>query len=182
MSNSLLLPPLSQVAKWEGQGNYTIKKYYKWPFSLFYRHKLNMILDLMDKHRIYINVLDFGSGRAEIFRRSLSLRSRKVRCVDAYHVINYNEKYDLIICSSILEFVDLKKTIPFLKEHLMRGGSLIGASPMSTKWSNLYFRMIGDNLKRNSQSEILNELRKHFLITKKKEWLGLYFSFKAFPR
>lgn len=182
MSDSLLLPPYSEVMNYEGHGNYAVKKYYQWPFSFFYKKKLKMILDLMDKNRAYVNVLDYGSGKAEIFRRALSFRARKVRCVDKYHGIDSKENYDLIICASVLEFVDLKTAVPLLKSHLIKQGSLIGASPMSNKWTNFYFKIIGDKNKRNTQKEILSEIQKHFLIVRKNEWFGLYFSFKAFPR
>lgn len=182
MSNSLLLPEYNKVAIWEGLGNFAIKKYYKWPFSFFYRKKFKMILDLMDKNRIYRSTLDYGSGPAEIFRKSLSLQSLKVKCVDKALVLGDNEKFDLIVCASVLEFVDLKKTLPTLKSRLLPGGVLIGASPMDSYWSRLYFRLIKDRNNRNSKRDILNELNKHFWIIKVNEWFGLYFSFKAFPK
>lgn len=178
MSHSLLLPPLSKVIDYEGKGNFAIRKYYKFPYSFFYRKKLQMILDVMDNK--YHSILDFGSGPAEIFRESLVQHSTKVVCVDKLDkVVN---KYDLIVCASVLEFVNLKETLPYLKSHLMYGGALIGSSPMDTKLSRFYFRLIGDENKRHSHHVILTELYKHFWIVKKKEWFGLYFSWKAYAK
>lgn len=179
MSDSLLLPPLSQVADFEGKGNFAIKKYYHLPFSLFYRQKLRMILELMNGEK-YQSILDFGSGPAEIFRESLQGRGRRVECVDKLDKII--GKYDLIVCASVLEFVNLKETLPYLKRHLMPAGALIGASPMETNWTRYYFSLIGDKIKRNSHKEILAELSKHFWVVKKKEWFGLYFSWKAYAK
>lgn len=178
MSHSLLLPPLSKVADYEGKGNFAIGKYYHLPFSFFYQQKLKMILDLMDEK--YQSILDFGSGPAEIFRESLEEYSNRVVCVDKLD--NIIGKYDLIVCASVLEFVNLKETLPYLKSHLMTGGTLIGSSPMDTIFSQYYFRTIGNKLKRHSHQTILSELSKHFWIVKKKEWFGLYFSWKAYAK
>lgn len=180
MSNSLLLPPLSKVIDYEGKGNFAIKKYYHLPFSLFYKKKLKMILSLMDEGRKYNSILDFGCGPAQIFRESLQSRGRRVECVDKLD--NISGKYDLIVCASVLEFVNLKETLPYLKSHLIHGGALIGSSPMDTKLSRLYFSLIGDKLQRKSHVEIMRELHKHFWVVKYKKWFGLYFSFKAYAK
>lgn len=180
MPNSLLLPPLSQVVDYEGKGNFAIKRYYQFPFSFFYRQKFKMILDMMDTARVYRSTLDFGSGPAEIFRETLKLCSWRVDCVDKLEPLK--EKYDLIVCASVLEFVNLKETLPYLKAHLYHGGALIGASPMNTKLSRLYFRLIGSKSNRHSHKMILSELSKYFFVVKKKEWFGLYFSWKAYAK
>ena len=180
MPDSLLLPPLSKVIDYEGKGNFAIKRYYQWPFSFFYRQKLRMVVGLMDSFRKYHSILDFGSGPAELFRETLQSRARRVECVDVLDKINGN--YDLIVCASVIEFVNLKETLPYLKNFLIHGGALIGASPMDTRLSRLYFRLIGDKKKRHSHHVILTELYKHFWVVKKREWLGLYFSWKAYPK
>ena len=180
MSHSLLLPPLSKVVEYEGTGNFSVKRYYKWPFSFFYCHKLDMILDLMDSGRVYISIVDFGCGKAKILKESLNIRSLNVSCVDKDDDIK--GRYDLIVCASVLEFVNLKLVLPRLKSHLIHGGQLIGASPMDTRLSRFYFRLIGDKRKRHSHKTILTELHKQFFVTKKVEWFGLYFSFKAYAR
>ena len=180
MPDSLLLPPLSKVIDYEGKGNFAIKKYYHWPFSFFYQKKLKMILSIIDKRRNYRFILDYGSGPAEIFRESLSNFGQRVDCVDKLDTID--GKYDLIVCASVLEFVNLKETLPYLKSHLLQSGELVGSSPMDTRLSRLYFKLIGDNLTRNTHQQILRELHKHFWVVKTKEWFGLYFSFKAYPK
>ena len=181
MSNGLLLPPLSQVIQFEGKGNFAVKKYYKWPFSLFYRKKLKMILDMMDD-RIYTSILDFGSGPAEVFKKTLKSISKIVICADTYSDIP-NKKFDLIVCASVLEFVDnIDKVLCKLNENLLPGQAIVGASPMDTILSRFYFRLIGDKQSRNPHEMILNSLYRNFFLVRTKKWFGLYFSFKAYKK
>lgn len=182
MFHGLLLPDYNKVSKYEGKGNFAVRKYYKLPYAPFYRHKLNMILDMMDKNTNYNSVLDYGAGKAELFKRTLEARARKVKCVDIGDRLDKSDKFDMIVCASVLEFVNLNLVIPYFKSILLPGGSLVGASPMDTPLSRLYFKLIKDGNKRNSDLEILRQLHKHFWVVKKKKWLGLYFSFRAYPK
>lgn len=182
MRHSLVLPPYSKVRDYDGKGNYAIRKYYRLPYSFFYRHKLRMILKELDSKRIYRNLLDFGSGPAEIFRESLERHAITVKCVDTLSYIDPRWKFDVVVCASVLEFVDLDFTVPLLKSIIAPNGMLIGASPMKTRLSKLYFSLIKDSSKRNSHEAIINSISKHFFLVGQKEWFGLYFSFKAYPK
>ena len=178
MSNSLLLPKLETISYLEGKGNFAVRKYYKWPERIFYRHKLKMILDLMDVGRVYKSTLDFGAGPAKILEKSLKSRSWKYTAID-HDDAQPIDKFDLIVCGSVLEFVNLDETLKYFKSHLLNGGHIIGASPMDTALSRFYFKKIGDSLKRNNHKSIMQALKKHFHVVDNQEWLGLYFSFKA---
>lgn len=177
MSNRLLLPPLSQVIYYEGKGNFAIKKYYKWPFSIFYQKKLRMILDMIGTKK-YWSILDFGCGPARIFNDELQNYSDDVIGVDITDKIP-NKKFDLIVCSSVLEFVPLNRVLQKLRWHLMRGGELLVASPMDTIITKIYFWIIGDKNKRWSHKYIIDLVSKYFFVSEKKEWFGLYFSLRA---
>ena len=177
MRNSLILPPYSEVAKYEGQGNFAVRKYYQWPYSLFYRHKLNMILDFMHKPR-YKSILDYGCGLANIFGPTLSKRTSKLVSFDKDDPEPIG-KFELIVCASVLEFVDLDYTLKFLKKHLVEGGEIIGASPMTTTISSAYLRLIGDKSKRNPHYYVLRKLNENFNSIYIDEWCGLYYSFKG---
>lgn len=183
MPDSLLLPPLSKVIEHEGKGNFAIKRYYKWPFSFFYRHKLKMILDMMDSNRTYSHILDFGCGPAMIFNETLKKRASKVTGIDVNDEIGTKKEYDLIVCASSLEFVNnLDYTLKRLNKLLLPGQALIGASPMQNRITRFYFDLIGDKNIRNPHQMILNSLHRNFFLVRKKEWFGLYFSWKAYAK
>ena len=180
MPNRLLLPPYSEVKHFEGLGNYAIKRYYQFPFLMFYRKKLKMILShLQDKK--YDSILDFGCGRAEILRETLSQYSDDVDYVDTEHDLK-DKKYDVITCSSVLEFMSLKFIVPRLNGLLKKDGMLIGASPMNTLLTEFYFHIIGDVSFRNTEVDIMNSLRKHMFVVRHEKWAELYFSFKAYKK
>lgn len=182
MLHSLALPKYESVKDYEGQGNYAVAKYYRFPFSFFYRQKLKMIVRMLEKGKIYKNILDFGSGKAEIFREELEKHALQVKCIEAQDILDFRWKFDVVVCASVLEFVQLPVAISILKNVTHKNGMIVGASPMDTWATRLYFRLIGDKNLRNTHKVILNELSKYFFIIEKKEWLGLYFSFKGYPK
>lgn len=182
MLNSLLnpikLPDYSLLKKYEGNGNFSIKNYYNFPHSLFYRHKLRMILDMMDHKKVYYNILDYGSGPG-IFSKELISKCTRLTSFDKEDIFNPSWKFDLIICASVLEFVHLDSTLKNLKQIMHLNSRLIVASPMKTPLSNLYFKSISNHAYRHSHTEILSKLSKYFIVESKKEWIGLYFSVKC---
>lgn len=182
MFHRLALPPLNTVKYFEGKGNYAVMKYYRFPFSFFYRHKLKMVVKMMERGKIYRNILDFGAGEPQIFNKELRRHAMHVHCADTKEDINVTTKYDLIVCASVLEFVWLKTTLPVLKIVLKPHGTMIVASPMSTWFTHLYFKVIKDRAERHSHQEILSELTKYFNVVDFKSWLGLYFCCKVAPK
>jgi len=181
MLHRLALPPYESVKKYEGTGNFAVSKYYHFPFSFFYQKKLRLILSMLDNRTSpYLSILDFGCGEAKIMEKTLRQLSSNVHCVDK--IEDVKSHHDLIVCASVLEFVDLDTVLPILNKYLMIGQPLIGASPMDTWITRLYFKLIGDKHKRNSQQDIMNALEKYFYIVRKKEWMGLYFSFKGYQK
>lgn len=179
MFHGLTLPRYSEVKKWEGGGNYAVSRYYRFPFRFFYRKKLRMILSMLDKKTIYKNILDYGSGPARIFRPALLKRAVNVACVDSTSGINFRARYDVIVCASVLEFVQNLHIVVALLNTLMDDGVLIVASPMDNWLTRLYFWAIGDKNKRHSKEKIIREISTFFKITETKTWLGLYFVVKA---
>lgn len=178
MFNSLTLPPYDSLIKYEGKGNYAIWKYYKFPYSFFYRHKLKMMVAMMDKGRIYRNCLDFGSGPG-IFTEELRKHSLKIKQLEKGEAVDPRWKFDLVVCASVLEFVELEPTLVTLKNMLTPGGQIIIASPMESIFSRFYFNKIKDSKRRHHPNKIIFEVSRKFRIVKMKEWLGLYFCIKA---
>ena len=180
MLHSLLLPEYDEVRHFEGLGNYAIDKYYKWPFRYFYRKKLELILKELEAGRIYGNILDYGSGPAEIFRKSLAKRALSVTCVDSQEELDTRSRFDVTICASVLEFCWLPTTSRILRT--VTKGKLIIASPTDSWLSRLYFKLIGDTQHRNSEREIIREIGKYFSILSYKKWLNLYYVIRACPK
>jgi hypothetical protein len=177
-NDMLHLPPYYKVRHLEGTGNFAVDSYYKFPRRIFYRHKLKMILDMMgDKH--YYNILDFGCGKACIFKNDLCGRSDRYIGYEQGDVFNPNWKFNLIVCASVLEFVNLPSTLKMLEGVLAPGGEIIIASPMDTTLSYLYFKLIGDTKGRNTHNEIVAQVSKVFKFEKYESWMGLYFCLKA---
>lgn len=175
-------PPFQSLKKFEGKGNFAIKKYYQYPFRPFYRKKLYMIRDLMDKKRVYDNILDFGSGPG-IFTTELKRHALNVKSIDTGDILDKRSKFDLIICASVLEFIeDLPRTLNSLACVSRLKTQIIVASPMDTILSLLYFKLVGDNQIRNSHESIVHNLRKFYSMEFYKEWAGLYFVFKGVRR
>lgn len=174
--HTLSLPPYSSLKEHEGKGNYAISKYYKFPYRIFYRHKLKMIINLMEGR--YKNCLDYGAGPG-IFTRELKKHCDNVISHDFNKPVDLRWKFDLIICASVLEFCHLNATLEFLKGVLKPGGTLIVASPMETPLSKYYFKAIEDMNIRYSHTKIIEAIQKKFKVEKKKEWLGLYFALRA---
>ncbi len=182
MLHSLTLPPYRTVEKFEGQGNYAVCRYYFWPFRFFYRHKLKMIVKMLEKGKIYRNILDFGAGPAKIFQGELSKHALRVKCVDYKEEIPHNAKFDVIVCASVLEFTDLEKTIDKLCTANARSGMIIVASPLKNWLTTLYFKLIGDKNKRHTRFDIEKALLRYYYILEEKKWLGLYFCLKGSPK
>ena len=180
MLHSVQYPPLSTLSHLEGKGNFAVSKYYKWPFRPFYRHKLKMIADMMGDAK-YDRILDFGSGSG-IFRTELLKHSKSVSCVNEDTPINPHWRFDAIICASVLEFTHLYSVVSNLRNILNDGGVLYVASPMDTRISQGYFRLIGDEKFRHSHNTIKAVVSKHFEIKEYTEWMGLYFALKATKR
>lgn len=175
-------PPYSSLKSYEGQGNWAIGKYYKLPYRPFYRKKLYMIRDMLDKGRIYKNIMDFGSGPG-IFSHELRKHAISVTSVDRADIIDHRWKFECIVAGSTFEFIE-KLPMTFL--NIYRAASpksqLIVASPMDTKLTRAYFKLIGDNLVRNSHETICTIMDKWFQIDEYKEWNGLYFVAKGYKR
>jgi len=172
----LTLPERSQIIKHEGLGNYAISKYYQFPYSFFYQYKLRMILSMMKGEKCS-KILDYGAGPG-IFTPELR-KWGKVVSVDISDQISPLWKFDLIICSSVLEFTYLDHTLRLLKSLLNKDGKIIVASPIKSKLSNIYFGSINDQKVRHSHLEIQSAVFKQFKIERYEEWLSLYFVLKA---
>ena len=181
MLHSLALPEYRKVKDYEGGGNYAISRYYKFPFRFFYRQKLRMLVELLGP-KIHKNILDFGSGKAEIFREELEKHALQVKCVDMQEPINLEWRFDVVVCASVLEFTHLPVCLSTLKKIIRPNGMIVVSSPMDTWLSRLYFKLIKDKNSRHSHLEILKEASKYFFIVKYKEWFGMYFSFKGYPK
>ena len=158
----LKLPSYNQVAKYEGQGNWAVDKYYKWPHRFFYRHKLKMCVDMIkDNH--YYNTLDFGSGYG-IMTKELLKYSDRVISHDRTDVIDLKWGFDLIIALSVMEFVNLDKTVSTFKTLMDNKSELIIVSPMSNWITRKYFNFIKDYNVRNSHQEIKEAVESKFKI------------------
>jgi 2-polyprenyl-3-methyl-5-hydroxy-6-metoxy-1,4-benzoquinol methylase len=179
MPNNLTLPPYKSLSHLEGKGNWAIRKYYQWPYSFFYRHKLKMIIKMMAPGMPYYNILDFGAGPG-IFTLELNKHAYFVKSFDLKDPIDLRWQFDVIVCASVLEFVHhLDPTVQFLRKVLKPDGLLLVASPIDSALSRFYFRQIKDKNKRHSHKFIIQTISKHFKITEKRNWLNLYFSLKA---
>lgn len=176
MFNRILLPEYETLKEYEGKGNYAISKYYKFPYKYFYQQKLKMVVSLMERR--YKNCLDFGSGPG-IFLPELRRHADNVIAYDKGDKLDPGLKFDLIVCSSVIEFCHLESTLKFLKEILKEDGHLIVASPMKSTFSKTYFKLIRDNKNRHCHLDIIKYISNRFKIVQKKEWFGLYFSLKA---
>lgn len=172
MFNRLKLPEYSSLERYEGRGNYALKKYYQFPYSFFYRHKLKMIVNLM--HEKYKNILDFGCGPG-IFTPELKKYALFVIDLEKNDPINPFWKFDCIVCASVLEFCELEPTLMTLKKLLNPKGVLLIASPMKNMITSLYLKENG----RHSHDQITSAVSKKFRIMEYHAWLGLYFSIRA---
>lgn len=182
MLHSLTLPKYENVKSLDGTGNFAVDRYYKFPFSFFYRMKLRLILSMFEKGYIYRNILDFGCGKANILKPELSKRALNVVSIDQQDHLDPRSKFDVIICGSILEFVDLEPVCQSLRHYVHPTGMIIVSSPLQNLFTNLYFKAIGDRWKRHSHKEIVDCLSKYFFIVKYRTWLGLYFVLKGYPK
>lgn len=173
LTHPLKFKPYHSVKHLEGEGNWAISKYYKWPYRYFYRHKIRMI-EMMLRDRRYRSAIDFGCGPA-ILVNQWHEYAEDVFLVDEYDQLP-NKKVDLIICSSVMEFVDdLDKTFSDLAKCLEDNGDIVVASPMYSFSSEAYFAIINDRNKRHGHADILTAMSKHFDMRHYRTWLDLYF-------
>jgi len=177
MLHRLTLPPYNEIKHLEGKGNFAVDKYYKFPYRLFYRHKLRMALNLFPKITVH-NVLDFGSGQG-ILVPELKKRALFVKQFDINDIIDKRWKFDVIVCCSVLEFCQLPHTLNLLKGMMKQDSKLIIASPMDTPQSRFYYKLIKDKNIRNSHAKILSEVSKVFKLETYTNWLNLYFALRA---
>lgn len=175
---ALRLPPYSSLKSYEGGGNYAIGKYYRFPYRFFYRHKLRMILSLMEKDKIYHNILDYGAGPG-IFTPALKKHALFVKNFNHGDVLDPRWRFDAIVCCSVLEFTELGFTLATIKRLLNPGGKLYVASPMDSWLGEAYFTSIGDRHRRHSHKKILSEVSKQFRLEKYHTWMNLYFALRA---
>lgn len=182
ITRPIQLPPRKSLIEYEGKGNYAISKYYDLPYRPFYRKKLYMVRSLLDRGRIYKNILDFGSGPG-IFTHELKKHACSVTSVNETDTIDPRSRFECIIAASTFEFIDdLNETMRKLHSISYPRGQLIVASPMQSFLSEAYFVAIGDNLTRNSPESIQRIVSRWFKIDQYKEWMGLYFAFKGYRR
>ena len=174
----LILPPYEDMKEYEGKGNWAIGKYYKPPFSFFYKKKLKLILSLFPKDKIYHNILDFGSGPG-IFLPSLKKKALFVKGYEPGDIIDSRWRFEAIVCSSVLEFVNLESTFSLLYSLLKPGGHIYIGSPMKSRLTNAYFKLIGDKNYRSSHTTITSELKHYFKVEEYREWMNLYFVLRA---
>jgi len=177
----LHLPKHNEVKHLEGTGNFAVSKYYQFPFRFFYRHKLKMIVKAMGD-KTYFRALDFGAGKARIFEKELKRHSCFVTSFDLGDVLNSKWRFDLVVCSSVLEFTGLTQTVDMLHSIMTPNAELIVASPMQSTFSYLYFKLIRDKKERHSHNDIVEHVSKKFRIVSYKGWMGLYFCLKAIKK
>ena len=180
LHGALDFPPYSSVKHLEGAGNYAIARYYKWPYRFFYRHKVAMITSLMDKCP-YHNILEYGAG-AGILATEFKKHALFYTVYDKGYLFDYRWRFELVVCPSVLEFVDLPSSLESIKRVIRPGGRLIVASPMDTWITRRYFKIIKDGSKRNSHQTIIDAIQKTFEIEKLNTWFGLYFALRARPK
>ena len=176
-SKSLRLPHYTTLEHLEGKGNYAVKRYYQFPFSWFYKKKLKMIVELLGDKKYY-NILDYGCGSG-IFLTELQRHAQRVVGYDVGDPFNPAWKFDVIVLGSVLEFTNVQYVLNQVKSILKPGGLIVGASPMTTALSQAYFKLIGDTNYRHKHLHIQRVLMENFPQVKFKEWMGLYFSFRA---
>lgn len=178
MLYGIALPPYELVKKFEGQGNWAVKKYYQFPFNIFYKKKFKMIIDMLTPGKIYRNILDYGGGPAEIFKKELGKHAMSVTSYNL-PLIDSRWRFDVIILGSVLEFTKPAEVLQKLRGALAPKGLIIIASPMKNFFTDLYFKLVGDKNSRLSHQTMKYEIDIHFRILDYKTWLGLYFVCKA---
>lgn len=174
------LPPYAEVARFEGKGNWAVKKYYQLPQCIFYKKKLKMIANEL-LHKNWGSILDFGAGFG-IFEPELKRHARYVYSVNEGDPIDWRWKFDAIVCASSLEFCHLDFTVKNLRNMCKKNSVLIVASPMKSFLSGLYFKRIKDANVRHGHKEIKEVIARYFTIKKYKTWFGLYFLIVGAPK
>lgn len=176
------LPKHSQIAKYEGTGNFAVDKYYRFPYRPFYRKKLYMVRDMLDRGRIYKNILDFGSGPG-ILTEELKCHACSVVSINENDKIDPRSRFECIVAASTFEFIeDLNETLKMLHSISYSRAQIIVASPLNNWLTNVYFELIGDSTVRNSQESIKRVVDRWFKVDEYIEWMGLYFALKGYRR
>jgi len=176
------LPELSSISKHEGGGNYAISKYYRHPYKMFYRKKLYIARNLLDKDVIYRTILDFGSGPG-IFTKELKRHAISVKSYEPGVLIDKRSRFECIVALSVMEFLEqLPEEIEWLRKVSTFHTQLIIVSPMDSILSRLYFYLIGDKKVRNSKENVLAAVDKHYKVLRYGEWFGLYYYIKAIAK
>ena len=180
LKTPLRLPTYKTLSKHEGKGNYAVRKYYLFPFSFFYRYKLKMVARLLGK-KVHHNLLDYGSGPG-IFTEELKKHSLFVHQKEIGQRINPKWRFDVVVCASVLEFVNLDEALYEIHSLLKPAGKIVVASPMKNRMTGFYLWLSRSKHKRHSHDEILSKVSKYFTIEKYDSWLGLYFSLRGVKR
>lgn len=179
--SSIKLPSYETLKQFEGKGNYAIKRYYQFPTNIFYKHKLKMVVKLMDKNRIYRNILDFGSGPG-IFTEELKRHALRVKQLEVGDAIDRRWKFDLVVAASVFEFCDVEKWSEIIHDWVSPNGQLIIASPMDSWKTRLYFNLIKDTNSRLDEDKIFAGLINKFKLDDSLYWHGLYFAARFIPK
>ena len=127
---------------------------------------------------LYDNLLDYGCG-PEVLKPELQKHALHYKGYDLGDVFDPRWRFDAVVLASVLEFVNVEFILHRVKSVMRKNGILIVASPMETKLSKAYFKLIGDKHIRNSHERIIKGISKVFKIEKVNKWMGLYFSVKA---
>lgn len=147
-----------------------IKLYYSWYSGWFYRHRLQMIVNLMgDAH--FTRILEVGTGSG-IFIKELLKHSDAVAGIDihsTYHGVSamlskelvdprrvelrqgdifdipyQSEGFDAVICASVLEhFADPLPALQELRRVTKPGGILLLGFPARNSVTNALFQLLG---------------------------------------
>ena len=127
---------------------------------------------------LYIHLLDYGCG-PQILKNELKKHALYYKGYDIGDTFDPRWRFDVVVLSSVLEFVNLEHTLHQVKGILRKGGFIVVASPMDSWLSRTYLKSIGDLQVRNSHERIISNVSKVFKIEKLDTWLGLYFALRA---
>ena len=180
LKTPLKLPSYKTLSQHEGKGNYAVRRYYIFPFSFFYRYKLRMVAKLLG-NKVHHNILDYGSGPG-IFTEELKKHSLFVHEKEFGQRVHPKWRFDVAVCASVLEFVNLDQVLHEIYILLKPAGKIVVASPLKNKLTSLYFWLVRSKFKRHSHDEILSKVSRYFIIEKYESWLGLYFALRGRKR
>jgi 2-polyprenyl-3-methyl-5-hydroxy-6-metoxy-1,4-benzoquinol methylase len=139
-----------------------------------------MIVDMMPL-KVQYNILDLGAGPG-IFSKELKKHALRVKSVDRLEEVDLNWRFDIVVCASYLEFVNVEQALFIINQVLNPSGLLIIASPMENILTKIYFRLCRSSVRRRSHKTIFWAISERFNILEHKKWLSLYFAIKAQKR